>query len=170
MSDLILDIIKQFLYERQLGQEGKLDGALYLCKGDIKNNIVPHKSILPCFMIMERWQGFHNQIYYKCYVNPALDDNLNEEFKVINHKNDCQIHFFKKPMGAILLIMGIIQKVRDQIFTFISDGNAIQSYFTKFSNSNYDVAEPRIQVLVQNVLSHFEFVDFQHHQYFNKYV
>ena len=164
MSDIILDALKQFLYERQLGQKGKLDGSLYFCKGNINDSIKPSKSILPCYMIMERWQGFDNKIYYKCYVQP----DENGSFKIIKKKETCQLHFFKKPIGSILLLIDIISNVDKQTLTFITDGNSIKPYFTKFNTENFNTVA--IQIFIQNILSHFEFVDFKHHQYFNTLV
>ena len=56
------------------------------------------KSILPLYMILERWQGFKSEIYYRCYVRKGDEEIEEDPFLVfdINKKHLCELHFFKK--------------------------------------------------------------------------
>jgi hypothetical protein len=106
MSDIILDSLKSFLYERQAPEEGILDGTFRLIKGraNINENTNIYKSIFPTYFLMERWRGFKNRIYYKCYFIKK-----GSNFELIKKKDDCENHYFKKPIGSIHILASILQ-------------------------------------------------------------
>jgi hypothetical protein len=166
MSDLILHNIKSFLYERQAPDIGRLDGTLHMCKGELNINkeIKIYKSIYPTYILMERYRGSKNKIYYKVYVNQDLEGNIN----LIRKKEDANIHYFIKPIGAIHIFSSVLQRVPDSYFTIIIEGNSIHNYFIKLNNMNYSVIETHLQITLQNILYHFEYVDFENHQRFNR--
>jgi hypothetical protein len=182
-SDIFLYTIKTFLYERQEPDKGRLDGTLYFCKGRV--NIGPQtiidKSILPCYVIMERYRGLNNKIYYKLYVNREQkieNDILTTNIKLLNNVDldqdldldQYEQHYYIKPIGAIHLYTQIMQLTEPQYFTFILQGSNISNYIISLNNLNYAITEPNIQIILQNVLYQYEYTDFMHHQYFSKVV
>jgi hypothetical protein len=172
MADLVLDIIKSMLYERQPPEEGQLDGTLYLFKGQVK--LVPginfHKSIYPTYLIMERWRApnkkpYINKIYYKVYVQ-----RTEEEVFLIRKKENCEIHYFTNPIGSMNIITSIFQRLDQQMFSFILQNVSIGPVISWISTVNYFVQESNINERVKNILLHFKHIDFEMHQLNNKYI
>jgi hypothetical protein len=161
MSDLVLDAIKSFLYERQEPEEGLLDGRFYMFKGHIlmKPGINFHKSIYPTYLIIERHRGPKNRIYYKVFVNKTENEVL-----LIRDKKKCEHQFFKKPMGAIFLIQNILRKIPNDNFSFIIEGNSFAPVIVHLDRmyDNYTI--------IQDALVYYENIDFEVHQLYNDVV
>jgi hypothetical protein len=163
MADDILYLVKKYLYERQEPDEGKLDGTLHLCNGSINSTVILHKSIFPTWLKIERHRGSRNRIYYKTYVNK---DSYG--IPIVLNKKSQEIHYFTNPIGAVNLITSILQSIPDQNFTILIEGENIANYVIYFSNENYQQVEARLYQQVHSILTHFSYIDFEHHQYYNK--
>ena len=166
----LLITIKDFLYERQEPKDGRLDGTLYLLKGQrtIPKGVKVHKSIYPTWMRIERHRGRKNKIFYKTFINKDEEG----EIQLLNKRNKQEIHFFTKPLGAIHICSRIFSANPNEWFTFIIEGECIANYVIQIDsrmNNQFDriIKESGIQNRVQNILRHFEYIDFEHHQYYN---
>jgi hypothetical protein len=172
--DDISYLIKNFLYERQEPYNGRLDGTLYICKGIL--HIYPdtkiYKSIYPIFMIIEKYRGIKNKIYYKMYINK----NNEQQYDLINLKNkeNCEVHFFTKPQGALINIFNLMQTKNDvDNFTFIIEGSKISNIIAFVSNINFNISQTDflyLNTILNNILTHYEYIDFESHQYYSKVV
>lgn len=164
MSDIVLDAIKSFLYERQEHEEGRLDGTLYLLKGQINldEKINFKKSIYPTYLIIQRYRDDNRNIYYKTLVNK----NEKEVF-LLRLKEPHEKYYFHKSTGSIYLIMNIFQKLRDQQFTFIIDGNCIPPFVVHVSTMNYEYMVHAIHLICMDILTHFDNINFELHQRYN---
>jgi len=166
MSDIILDAIKDFLYERQRPKKGRLDGTLYVCKGhlNIKENTVINKSIFPYYIIIEKYRGIDEEIYYTLYKN---SDN-----SLIRNKTNCESHFYKKPIGALNCIIALLQSLNEHLFTLIIQGNCMSNYIVRVDITELEFVEGffYLNMILTNILNQYEYTDFKHHQYFNKII
>jgi hypothetical protein len=171
MADLISDIVKDFLYERQEDKHGRLDGTLYFCKGhiNIRKNTKIDKSIFPTYIIMERHRSPDNRIFYKTFVN--IHDSGNEfiapteSYNILKIKrNDNNKCFFTGPLGALHLYTSILQNIPNHEFTFILDSNSDGTHVTHLNNFNYMEVEAHLQITIQNILQQFQYTDFMSSQ------
>jgi len=165
MSDVVLHAIKTFLYERQSPEEGILDGKLYMFKGHVNMNstVKFHKSIYPTYLIMERFRGPNDRVYYKVFVHK---NDANIDLVQASRKN-CEVHYFKKPIGAIFLIYNIITKLATENFSFIIEGSSFANLIIHYNrNLGFDYNRH----LVNDVLTYFENIDFEMHQLLNPLV
>ena len=169
MSDLVLDIIKSFLYERQETENGRLDGTFYVCRGllNISKDTKISKSIFPTYFIMERHKDKFRDVYYKVYINKDSEGSIN---LISPNKDNCECHYFTKPIGAIHLLTTILSQSRFRQFTFIIEGSCIGNYVITFEDDNNIMFDPRVHVFLQNILGHYEYTDLVRHQYYNKVV
>lgn len=175
MSDIILHSIKSFLYEKQKPERGRLDGTLYLFKGNINinKNTKIHKSIFPTLAILERHRGPSDNkscpsdnkscpsgITYKLFINKNPE---NGNITLIKKKEDCLNYYFKEPEGAIHILFSIIQ-TRAMEFTLAIEGENIPHCVIHMNSFNYEIIEGHLRIQLMNILTHFRCIDFESHQ------
>lgn len=161
MSDVVLDAIKSFLYERQNYDTGKLDGELHLIKGtvNIRKDVKFEKSIFAKILVIERHRR-KEKIFYKVSTSKT-----NNEYKILKHKQTCDVHYFTKPIGSINIIFEILKQIQNEQFTIIINSSNFPMFIYHINNIHMDfILETSLNMILQNILIQFETIDYEEHQ------
>jgi hypothetical protein len=168
--------ISDLLKEREIPNDGRLPDNLYLCSGNIKTRVdfSTLEKTPPFYLCIQTWidrsensrfpdpdsdSDTYSENYYKCHVT--------RDKTILTEKSYSQEMIFKNAIASALVIMSVLDRNRDQAFTFILDCSGPSKFLDKkskpeqkilanFNTYNFHHNQHRLNIMIQNVLSFFE--------------